>query len=217
MKFNFDTNVYARTSSPSSGGRTILLLALTTMLCLAVACALLSSEVPRGRPATLQLVLQQSTQQTYPFPNGAGFFAAAPQGFNNNRTLEPPLVSDLQRLGIDELLGWETATAPAAAAAAAAPAARTEPLVDIATTLRILGGWSASKGPSASPASWADIAYRAAGGKLGYRWGLLWSRLDPLVNNSINPIIVLDNVDYVFVRNASVGRYGYVVHSVLSA
>ena len=91
------------------------------------------------------------------------------------------------------------------------------PLVDITTTVRILGGWSASKGPSASPASWADIAYRAAGGKLGYRWGLLWSRLDPLVNNSINPIIVLDNVDYVFVRNASVGRYGYVVHSVLSA
>lgn len=37
---------------------------------------------------------------------------------------------------------------------------------------------------------------------------MLWSRLDPLVNNSIHPIVVLDNVDYCFVHNFSIGKYG---------
>ena len=53
-----------------------------------------------------------------------------------------------------------------------------------------------------------DIAYRTTDGGVGYRWELLWSRLDPLVNSSLNLIVVLDNVDYVFVTNSSGGKYG---------
>ena len=49
---------------------------------------------------------------------------------------------------------------------------------------------------------------RRSNGTLAYRWQLLWERLDPLVNNSIHLIVVLDNVDYAFVKNASVGTYG---------
>jgi hypothetical protein len=37
---------------------------------------------------------------------------------------------------------------------------------------------------------------------------VLWQRLDPLVNNSIHPIVVLDNVDYAFVADPSIGIYG---------
>lgn len=56
---------------------------------------------------------------------------------------------------------------------------------------------------------WHDIAYRAANGSVGYRWEVFWERLDPLVVGSrILPVLVLDNVDFVFVKDASIGKYG---------
>jgi hypothetical protein len=53
--------------------------------------------------------------------------------------------------------------------------------------------------------SWSDVAYRdpSAGGGLGFRWNALFDRLDAIVANGIRPIVVLDNVDYVFVHNTS--------------
>jgi hypothetical protein len=144
-------------------------------------------------PAPLQLRLDAATAP--PFPEAAAFFAAGPQGFAYNGSLAPPLLADLRRLGVPELLGWD----------GIGGAARTEPLTDTVTTVRVLGGWKPKHG---QPAGWSDIAYRVADGGLGYRWELLWSRLDPLVNSSIRPIVVLDNVDYAFVRNASEGKYG---------
>lgn len=47
--------------------------------------------------------------------------------------------------------------------------------------------------------STGDVVYRAPDGALVMRWNLVWNRLDPFVNNSIQSIIVLDNVPYAFV------------------
>jgi len=177
--------------------------------------------------APLRLVLGPPTTAP-PFRNAAAFFTAGPHGFNNNATLMPPLLSDLQRLGETALLGWYGVDSTSA---------HTEPLTDTVSTPRLLGGWSQSKRCTellpipgckptparprccknsatgmhqkcCAPADWSDIAYRAADGRLVYRWELLWTRLDPLVNNSIHPVVVLDNVDYAFVKNASIGKYG---------
>ena len=146
-------------------------------------------------PALLELVLDPSTAP--PFRNGAAFFTAGPHGFNNNQTLTPPLLSDLQRLGATSLLDWD----------GVGRALHTEPLTDTITTPRLLGGWSVGK--KVRQQGWSDIAFRAStDGGLAYRWELLWSRLDPMVNNSIHPIVVLDNVDFVFCANASDGKYG---------
>lgn len=166
----------------------------------------------------LRLVLDPSSAQR--FRNGAAFFTAGPHGFNNNHTLTPPLLSALQKLGETQLLGWDGVDG----------ALHTEHLTDTVTTPRLLGGWATKRScqgqvpipgcvptpdhprcctnngthhPCCPPVSWSDIAYRTADGTLGYRWPLLWSRLDPLINNIIHPVIVLDNVDYVFVKRTS--------------
>ena len=158
--------------------------------------ALLFTQVPlSAAPALLELVLEPSTNAPR-FRNGAAFFTAGPHGFNNNHTLMPPLLSDLQRLGATALLDWD----------GVGRALRTEPLVDTVTTPRLLGGWSVGK--NVQQQGWSDLAFRTSDGSLAYRWELLWSRLDPMVNNSIHPIVVLDNVDYAFCANASDGKYG---------
>ena len=174
-------------------------------------------------PPPLRLVLDPASAPA--FRSGAAFFTAAPNGFNNNLTLVPPLLSDLRRLGEAQLLGWD----------GVGQALRTEPLVDTVSAIRLLGGWGSAaacegqapipgcvptpeerrccarngtREPCCPPASWSDIAFRQPDGALGHRWPLLWTRLDPLINNSIHPIVVLDNVDYVFVKNFSIGKYG---------
>ena len=54
-----------------------------------------------------------------------------------------------------------------------------------------------------------DVVYRDnATGELVPRWNLLWDRLDPYVNNSIHPVVVLDNIPYCFVAQPSLGVYG---------
>lgn len=171
----------------------------------------------------LQLELNPGTAP--PLVGGANFWTAGPRGFNNAKALDPPLVTDLQHLGVMKLLDWTRA----------AGANRTQPLVDTMTTVRVLGGWQVSAACQATrpipgcvpspdapqcctmkgarvaccpPADRGDIVLRRSNGTLAYRWQLLWERLDPLVNNSIHLIVVLDNVDYAFVKNASVGTYG---------
>jgi hypothetical protein len=177
----------------------------------------------RPPPPALHLQLKPSTAPA--LVGGANFWTAGPRGFNNERTLNPPLVTDLQRLGATTLLDW---TGPPGAA-------RTQPLVDTTTTIRVLGGWQVSAACQATrpipgcvpspeapqccmvngtrvaccpPPDRGDIVVRQPNGSLTYRWQLLWERLDPLVNNSIRLIVVLDNVDYAFVKNASIGKYG---------
>jgi hypothetical protein len=189
---------------------------------------LLPAAPPQAALAPTELLLLNLDLLKSPrFRQAAAFFTAAPHGFNNNGSLLPPLLSDLQSLGEARLLGWD----------GVGDALRTEPLTDTVTTVRILGGWGPSRPcreelpipgcvstpaqrgcctnnatgarqPCCSPVQWSDIAYREAGGRLGYRWDVLWARLDPLVNNSIRTVFVLDNVDYVFVRDASIGKYG---------
>ena len=99
-------------------------------------------------PALLELVLDPSTAP--PFRNGAAFFTAGPHGFNNNQTLTPPLLSDLQRLGATSLLDWD----------GVGRALHTEPLTDTITTPRLLGGWSVGK--KVRQQGWSDIAFRAS-------------------------------------------------------
>ena len=74
-----------------------------------------------------------------PLPHAAAFFTAGPQGFNANASLVLPLLSDLQHLGIAELLGW-----------GGIGSNRTEPLIDTVTTVRVLGGWKATNAGGAS-------------------------------------------------------------------
>ena len=272
---------------------------LTTVGLLSAAAA---SAANAGPAQPLRLALNPATAP--PLLNAAAFFTAGPHGFNNNQTLTPPLLSDLQRLGETALLGWDGVVGSSSdrphATKTTSAALRTEPLTDMVTTPRLLGGWSPSKrcaklkpipgcvetparthcctlhkapAKCCAPVGWSDIAYRVADGGLAYRWELLWSRLDPMVNNSINPVVVLvsvyrnlrtqhallllplplpyccfiaasvsqrlsiireynafvstrtgiawfpllsslalphpqDNVDYAFVKNASVGKYG---------
>jgi len=59
-----------------------------------------------------------------------------------------------------------------------------------------------------NPVAWSDVAFKATPSGLMYRWSALYDRLDSIVNNSIRPILVLDNVDYAFVVNPSQGVYG---------
>jgi hypothetical protein len=136
-------------------------------------------------PPPLRLALDPASAPA--FRTGAAFFTAAPNGFNNNLTLVPPLLSDLQRLGEAQLLGWN----------GVGQAQRTEPLVDTVSTVRLLGGWGSSpacqrqapipgcvptpreprccarngtREACCPPASWSDIAYRQPDGMLGHRW-----------------------------------------------
>lgn len=75
-----------------------------------------------------------------------------------------------------------------------------------------------------NPVEWSDIAYpvaahdfhnstktraqRVTTHAFNLRLEALFARLDHIVNNSILPVLVLDNVDYMFVDNATVGTYG---------
>ena len=65
-----------------------------------------TSEPP---PAAINLTLELRTRTPAPLLNGAAFFTGHPRGFNNNATLLPPPISQLQRLGEDDLLGWHPA------------------------------------------------------------------------------------------------------------
>eukprot|EP00038_Savillea_parva_P016348 m.224171 g.224171 ORF g.224171 m.224171 type:complete len:523 (-) comp34078_c0_seq1:56-1624(-) len=56
---------------------------------------------------------------------------------------------------------------------------------------------------------WSDVAYRQPDRQLAFRWPALFGRLDPIVNNGIKPVVVLDNVDFAFLHNtSSIGKYG---------
>ena len=56
-----------------------------------------------------------------------------------------------------------------------------------------------------------DNKYKSGALRLQIDWDLLFERLDPFVNNSIHPVIVLDNVPWAFAPpgvNTSAATYG---------
>lgn len=179
--------------------------------------------------ASVNLRLDADGGSEFPFD----FWTAAPmtdRNLESNVSYSRWLVSmdELKETGELEMLSWNGTGAP-----------YTNPLTDTMSTVRLLGGWASTSslpigclrggslypnctkphccqmepgGPRAqccNPIDWSDAAYRVPSGGLGFRWDALFDRLDPVVNNSINPVMVLDNVDYAFVTNkASIGKYG---------
>lgn len=76
------------------------------------------------------------------------------------------------------------------------PGEKTSLLSDRVATVRILGGWARDEdGPH------QDVVERAADGSLEYHWDRLYARLDPIVENDIEPFVVLDNVPFAFVSD----------------
>ena len=73
-----------------------------------------------------------------------------------------------------------------------------EPLANTQSLVRFLGGLPNRSFPPGDDPSAGDVVYRTANGSLAMRWPLVFRRLDPFVNNSIAPIIVLDNVPFAF-------------------
>jgi hypothetical protein len=96
------------------------------------------------------------------------------------------LSSDFVASGESAMLAWKPPKA----------AEFVTPLANSMTLVRFLGGLSATK--HHPDPSVGDVVYRASDGTLIVRWTLVWARLDPFVNNSIAPVIVLDNVPYCF-------------------
>eukprot|EP00756_Hemistasia_phaeocysticola_P047799 Hpha_TRINITY_DN22263_c0_g1::TRINITY_DN22263_c0_g1_i1::g.167034::m.167034/K01198/xynB; xylan 1,4-beta-xylosidase len=142
-----------------------------------------------------------------PFPPGGGtaasFWTSAPQT-TDSKPLEVHLptrkVSDFIESGEAEMLGWYPPTG----------AERCEPFAESQSLVRFLGGLRQTNFKPGVDPSVGDVVYRDdTTSELKMRWNLVWNRLDPYVNNSIHPIIVLDNVPYVFVKNFTPGaKYG---------
>ena len=178
--------------------------------------------------APLVVTLTYDHENGSPFPSN--FWTAGPKtdhNLNSNETTTWLLsVKHLSASGDNKLLAWN-----------GTGGAFTYPLTDSMSTVRLLGGWANTSGvprgclvkghlypnctrphccqkepggPRAqccNPVSWSDVVWGNGRG-LRFRWQLLYDRLDGIVNNSIKPIIVLDNVDYAFVKHATVGKYG---------
>lgn len=177
--------------------------------------------------ARATLVLVYDHENASPFPSN--FWTAAPmtdRNLDSNETAWLISVKHLIASGDDKLLAWNGNGGDF-----------TYPLTDTMSTVRLLGGWANTSGvprgclvaghlypnctpphccqkepggPRAqccNPVSWSDVVWKNGLG-LGFRWQSLYDRLDGIVNNSIKPIIVLDNVDYAFVKHATVGKYG---------
>jgi hypothetical protein len=83
----------------------------------------------------------------------------------------------------------------------------THPFTDTIATVRILGGWV----PSIPGGAANDLAYRDSTGALRYRWNLLKARIDPVLANGMQPLVVLDNVPYAFVSHPRIGVYGQIM------
>ena len=87
------------------------------------------------------------------------------------------------------------------------PAQMINPLADTMTLVRFLGGLKPTDFPAVASqpvdVSQGDVVFRDAAGALQMRWGLVFERLDPFVNNSIQPVIVLDNVPWCFVSKSA--------------
>jgi hypothetical protein len=100
--------------------------------------------------------------------------------------------ADFVASGESAMLGW--APPPGAA--------RATPLSDSHSLVRLLGGGSSAAGtPGKSPNDGDVVLRNAATGALVTQWPLLWSRLDPWVNNSVPAVIVvLDNVPFAFCK-----------------
>jgi hypothetical protein len=98
--------------------------------------------------------------------------------------------ADLMASGEAAMLAW-TPTAGAKTVVA---------LSDSHSLVRLLGGGSSAAGEQAHRAADGDVVLRDREGRLVTQWSLLWSRLDPWVNESgiAHPILVLDNVPYAF-------------------
>lgn len=88
-------------------------------------------------------------------------------------------------------------------------AEKVQPHADAQTLVRFLGGLK-DFDASSENATAGDVVVRGADGTLeGIRWDLVFERLDPFVNNSISPIIMLDNVPWAFAKpSAGSAAYG---------
>jgi hypothetical protein len=82
---------------------------------------------------------------------------------------------------------------------------KVNPMADTQSLVRFLGGLPAKDFPAGQQddVTKGDVVYRTNKGSLVVRWNLVFSRLDPFVNNSIAPIIVLDNVPWAFAPPAT--------------
>jgi len=84
------------------------------------------------------------------------------------------------------------------------------PLADAQSLVRFLGGLPAKDfPPNQKDLTKGDVVYRTDSGSLRIRWDLVFGRLDPFVNNSIHPIIVLDNVPWAFAPAGASKTTGY--------
>lgn len=154
-------------------------------------------------PLTLRLLSESHGGS--PFPPGrrytaAGFWQAGPK---------LPLAAgpgrpahDLVATGEAAMLGWFPPPG----------VARVTPLTDTHSLVRLLGGASNATGSTSGKhgAPDGDVVLRDWRGGLITQWELLWSRLDPWVNNSglAHPILVLDNVPFAFCNPARCSASG---------
>ncbi|AKJ63685.1 GH39 family glycosyl hydrolase [Kiritimatiella glycovorans] len=79
--------------------------------------------------------------------------------------------------------------------------------------VRFLGGWKKPSRPGGeyeegTPIESYDLVYRGDDGALKYRWERVHGRLDPLVENGLTPLIVLDNVPHMFAEGEGNPVYG---------
>lgn len=75
---------------------------------------------------------------------------------------------------------------------------------DTISAVRLLGGWKIPE-----PIESHDLVYREEDGSLAYRWALLHKRIDPIVENGLTPLIVLDNVPYALAPEGVVPNPAY--------
>ena len=90
---------------------------------------------------------------------------------------------------------------------------KTDLFTDEMCTDGLLGGWNAGvpgNRPKTNPPDPSqDIAYRAAGGTLAYRWSLLDARLDDMVSNGIKPLVMLGRVPWALSAQNNVSQCSY--------
>ena len=76
--------------------------------------------------------------------------------------------------------------------------------------VRLLGGWNTDKlRGELNGSKAADLIYRDNDGKIGYRWNLLFDRLDPYISNGYTDLtLVLDNIPWDLPASPVMGKYG---------
>ncbi|MGI9178211.1 MAG: GH39 family glycosyl hydrolase [Pirellulales bacterium] len=87
------------------------------------------------------------------------------------------------------------------------PSRREAPFADHLSVVRLLGGYAGDGVPQPD----RDLAYRAADGRIEYRWELLEPRLRPAIDQGYELTLVLDNVPWCFPDVPRLGGFGQCV------